>query len=72
MKTKPRTIWIGKEEYEASIFLVRQKNEDGSPALLEHIRDDDQAEIERGENEFVVAYLKRGIARKLPFSERTS
>lgn len=54
-KKLPRAI-IGGEQYRPVVLIVRSKNADGSPAVLEHLREDDVADIARGDREFLVVY----------------
>jgi len=56
---------IGGRVYVPTVFVIRTKNEDGSPGLVEHVREDDRVQLsEEAETEVLVAYCPRDMVRR--------
>lgn len=53
----PKRKRIGDKTYRPVVLIVRTRNEDGTPGLLEHLRDDDVAHLDKGETDFVIVYM---------------
>lgn len=59
-KPVPRLVRrIDGKIYTSVVLMVRTRNADGSPRLLEHLRDDDVANLSGSdaENDFIIAWL---------------
>lgn len=55
LKNKPKFVQLPKNErYYATVLKVIEKNEDGSPKLLEVFKEDDVATLEGGEHFWIV------------------
>ena len=64
-RQRKRTVKIGNELYDATVFVIRSVNQDGSPGLVEHIRDDDRIDVSKlGNDEFLIAYVPRKMLKR--------
>lgn len=54
----PHDVEIGSEKYRPAICIIRTKNKDGTPGLLEHLRANDKADLAQ-DTEFTVVYVPK-------------
>ena len=62
----PVLIKIGDRTFRVVILLVRRRNDDQTPSLLEYIRPDDKLDVSKGESEFVTAYFPIETLERFP------
>lgn len=53
---RPQLVELGGKLFGLSLFIVRRKNADGTPSLLEYVREDDVVDM-KGQPEFLTGYL---------------
>lgn len=60
----PKRKQIGDKVYKPAVLIVRLRNEDGTPSLMEHVRDDDHSDVDDPDKppQYLVAYLPQEVA----------